>query len=323
MVQRVTGRLPDWARRDHPVLRYEMGRRPPASRSTRLLRALVNIVVLGVLGLIGVMVATNFGSQPAGQNPTDSLNNLLYIPLLAIQAILSVAALTQTAGAVGEEIRRQNWDNLRATPNGAELMMRARWASVFYRLQPALGLLLFMRVVLIAAMLWDLTAFQGRYLDLLINGITPSISLAVAVMLLSFLMTAVVLLPLTAIGFDAAFGLLIAATFPGRMLNTLAQALYILVRLGLIIGLGVLARAYMEGRLAGVGDGGGWAVVAINGAVGDWGLSFLYLGRYGEIWATIPYGVFMGLALMLFSLIQAALADVVLILAVRQGQRKG
>jgi hypothetical protein len=52
-------------------------------------------------------------------------------------------------------------------------------------------------------------------------------------------------------------------------------------------------------------------------------LSFLYLGRYGEIWATIPYGVFMGLALMLFSLIQAALADGVLILAVRQGQRKG
>ncbi|PJF24940.1 MAG: hypothetical protein CUN53_15295 [Phototrophicales bacterium] len=135
-------------------------------------------------------------------------------------------------------------------------------------------------------------------------------------------MTAVVLLPLTSIGFDAAFGLLIAATFPGRTLNTLAQALYILVRLGLIIGLGVLARTYMEGRLVGVGDGGGWAVVAINGAVGDWGLSFLYLGRYGEIWATIPYGVFMGLALMLFSLIQAALADGVLILAVRQGQRK-
>jgi hypothetical protein len=323
MLQRVIGQLPPWARRDHPVLRYEMGRRPTPSRAARLLRALINVVVLGVLGLIGVMVATNLGSQPAGQNLTDSLNNLVYIPLLAIQAILSIAALTQTAGTVGEEIRRQNWDNLRATPNGAELALRARWASVFYRLRSALGLVLLMRIVLIAAMLWDLTAFQGRYLDLLINGITPPISLAVAVMLLSFLMTAAVLLPLTAVGFDAAFGLLIAAAFPRRMMNTLAQAVYILARLGLIIGLGVLARAYMEGRLTAVGDAGGWAVVAINGALGDWGLSFLYLGRYGEIWATIPFGVFMGLALMLFSLLQAALADGVLILAVRRGQRGG
>jgi hypothetical protein len=323
MLQRVTGQFPAWARRDHPVLRYELGRRPPLSRRARLLRAFINVVIVGVLVLVGVLVATNLGTQPAGQNPTETLNAVLYIPLLVIQAILRVAAVAQTSGAVGEERRRQNWDNLRATPTGAELALRARWAAVFYRWRLTLALLLLARAVLIGAILWDLMAFQGRYLDLLINGITPELSLVVAVLLMSFLMTAALLLPLTAVGFDAAVGLLISAWFPGRTFNTLAQALYILLRLGLIIGLGVLARSFLEGGLQGVSDVGAWLIVGANGAVGDWGLSFLYLGRYGEIWAIIPFGIFLGLALMLFSLLQAAVTDGVLALAVRQAQRRG
>ena len=58
-------------------------------------------------------------------------------------------------------------------------------------------------------------------------------------------------------------------------------------------------------------------------AVGDWGLAFLYLGFYGEIWANVPYGVFLGLALVIFALLQAAFADQVLVFAVRRAQRKG
>ena len=58
-------------------------------------------------------------------------------------------------------------------------------------------------------------------------------------------------------------------------------------------------------------------------AVGDWGLALLHLGRNSEIWATIPYGIFIGLALLVFALIQAAVADRLLLLAVRQAQKKG
>ncbi len=323
MLQRITGPLPAWARRDHPVLRYEIGRHPPAKRAIKFLRAFINIVGIGLLLLIGTLVATNLGTQPAGGHPTDILNNVLYIPLLAIQAILSIAALAQTAGAVGDEMRRQNWDNLRATPTGAELAFRARWAAAFYRLRTGIGLLLIVRVILVGGILYDLTAFQGRYLDLLINGIVPELSLVVAVMLMAFTLTAAILLPLTAIGFDAAFGLLIAAIFPGRTTNTLAQALYILVRLAVIVSLGVLARAYMVGDLPSVSDAGAWGGLAANGAVGDWALSFLSLERYGEIWATVPFGIFLGVVVMGFALIQAALADGILALAVRRAQRRG
>jgi hypothetical protein len=323
MLQRITGPLPAWARRDHPVLRYEIGRRPPPARRARLLRAFVNIVGIGVLILIGVLTATNLGTQPAGAHPTDILNNVLYIPLLAIQALLSIAALAQTAGAVGDEVRRQNWDNLRATPAGAELAFRARWAAAFYRLRGGIALLLVVRLVLIGGILYDLTAFQGRYLDLLINGITPELSLVVAVMLMALTLTAAVLLPLTALGFDAAFGLLIAAFFPGRGANTLAQAVYIIARLAAIIALAFLARAYIAGDLLAVTDTGAWAILALNGGVGDWALSFLSLERYGEMWATVPFGIFLGVAVMFYALIQAVLADGVLAWAVRRAQRRG
>ena len=48
--------------------------------------------------------------------------------------ILSIAALTSTSSFVSDEMRRQNWDSLRATEHGAEMSMRARWVAVFYRL---------------------------------------------------------------------------------------------------------------------------------------------------------------------------------------------
>ncbi len=322
MMRRLTAQLPIWARPEHPVLRYEIGKGVRPRALSRYLRALGSVLLGGLLLLVGYLVATNLLRQPPGQTPTDALNGVLYFPTLALQVILSISAVTMTSGVVGDEQRRQNWDNLRATPAGAELAMRARWVSVFWRMRGLLILVVVLRVVLIGGILWDLTGFQGRYLDLLINGIVPELSLVVAVLLLAFLMTAALLLPITGVGFDGSAGLLIAALFPGRAAGALAQILYILLRVGLTFGLSLLAVRVLEGALV-LGDAGAWASVFANGALGDWGLSFLYLGRYGEIWTIVPFGVLMGLALLVFALAQAALADAVLGLAVRRAQRKG
>jgi hypothetical protein len=322
MMRRLTAQLPIWARPEHPVLRYEIGKGARPRTASRYLRALGGVLLVGGLLLMGYLIATGLLRTPPGQTPTDALNGVLYFPVLALQLILSISAVTTTSGIVGDEQRRQNWDNLRATPAGAELAMRARWVSVFWRMRGLLILVIVLRIVLIVGILWDLTGFQGRYLDLLINGIVPELSLVVAVLLLSFLMTAALLLPITGVGFDGAAGLLIAALFPGRASGVLAQILYILARVGLTLGLSLLAVRVLEGALL-IGDVGAWASVFANGALGDWGLSFLYLGRYGEIWAIIPFGVLMGLALLVFALVQAALADAVLGLAVRRAQRKG
>ena len=47
-----------------------------------------------------------------------------------------------------------------------------------------LGILLAIRLLLILGILYDLTAFQGKYIDLLVNGITPDISPLVGALLL-------------------------------------------------------------------------------------------------------------------------------------------
>src|SRR3990170_5176382 len=139
MIQRLSGQLPSWARLTHPVLRYEIGKVQPPPRRVRLLRAL-GVVLLGmVLIVAGYLIATNLLTRPAGPSLTESINAVIFWPLLSIQLIARIAALSLTANAVQDEVRRQNWDNLRATSLGAELALRARWASVFYRLRGLLG----------------------------------------------------------------------------------------------------------------------------------------------------------------------------------------
>ncbi|MBZ0302623.1 MAG: hypothetical protein K8J31_22960, partial [Anaerolineae bacterium] len=204
----------------------------------------------------------------------------------------------------------------------AELTMRTRWSAVFYRVRGLLGVILFIRALLIVGILIDLTAFQGRYLDLLINGIVPDVPLPVAALLLAFMMTASLLLPLTAVGFDAAIGLLISALFQQRTYAILAQILYFLFRVVWIGAMLLVATQFVNGDLP-VSDPGAWLIMGSFAGLGDWGLAFLNLGFFGEIWATIPYGIFLGLALLAFSLLQAALTDGIVALAIRQAERRG
>ncbi|MFQ3565812.1 MAG: hypothetical protein SNJ59_02325 [Aggregatilineales bacterium] len=321
MIRRLTGGLPDWAQPNHPILRHALGINQPRPRwQVRYGRALAFVLIGASLLLIGYLTATNFLRRAPGENPVEAINNTLFIPLLVAQLLLRAFAVLLTSSIVADQIHRQNWDSLRATPSGAELTLRARWALVFYRLRGLLGTVIAVRIGLLLLMLYDLTAFQGRYLDLLISGITPDVSLVIAVLLLALMMTAALLLPFTAVGFDASIGLLIAAQVRGRTLNTVLQVLYILLRVGLTVALLVLLFNFLRGGLF-ISGALAWLLIAAAAAVGDWGLSLLYLSRYGEIWAIVPYGILIGLALLVFALAQAAIVDQLLLVAVRRAQR--
>lgn len=323
MMRLFVGQLPAWARRDHPALRHELGQTVQVPTRVRLVRAFTQIVAVAGLLLIGLLVATNLLQRPPGTTPVESIFNILYVPTLVLQILLGATALGSSANLVTELMGRSTWDNLRATEGGVELSMRARWVAVFYRLRPLLILVIAVRVVLIALMLWELTAFQGRYLDLLVNGITPEIALPVAVILLSFTMTAALLLPVTSAGLDAAVGLLVSIYVRGRTSGTLAQALLLFARIFLTALLLVAGAQFMRGDLLSASDPGAWLLLAGGGALGDWGVGFLHLARYSEMWATVPFGVFMGTALLLFSLLQAVVADRLLVFAAHQGQQRG
>jgi hypothetical protein len=318
--QRLARQLPGWARRSHPALRYELGQPVRKPARVRYLRALLVVLGLLLLGLAGYAIATGLFAHEAGANPLEALQNTLYWPTLALQLLLIAAAFSLTIGKVAREARRQNWDNFRATPDGADLTLRARWAAVFYRLRGLLTIVIAVRVVLLVGLLWDLTAFQGRYLDLLISGITPEIGLVVAILLLSLTMTAALLLPITSVGLNAALGLLLSTAVRQRTYVTLVQVVYLLLRIGLAVVLLWAATGFLDGGLSPT-DLGAWLLIFGAAALGDWGLALLSLSLSGEVWATVPYGIFIGAALLIVALLQAALADGLLNWAVRRAQR--
>jgi hypothetical protein len=322
MLQRFAIQLPDWARSNHPLVRYELGQVQHTSRRSRFLRTAGFFTLLILLFWGGYAIATGFFQTAAGQSPTESAMAIFFWPTLVIQLVLQVVALTLTVNTVSEQKRRQTWDNLRATEDGAGLALRARWATVYYRLRLLLALVLLIRIGFIGGILFDLTAFQGRYIDLLVNNITPEISPIVGALLLAFLMTSGLLLPLTGVGLHAAIGLLVSVTVQQRLYSVMTQVILVIIRLSVVIALLVATTQFIRGNLA-LSDGAAWLLMGSYSALGDWGLSFLHLGFYGEVWATVPYAIFLGIGLLLFSMAQSAATEWILSYAIRRAERIG
>ncbi len=330
MIQRITGPLPEWASRKNPILNYQLKQSESTSSRARVMRALLIAFGLVILGLGGYAAATDIFTQPPGQHLTDSAVEILFYPMVILQVLTGIAALSLTIGTVSEERSHLTWDNLRATPIGAGLTLRTRWAAVFYRLRGLLALITIVRVLLIAGVLLDLTAFQGRYLDLLIGGITPDIpttlsgipfAVPAAALMLSLFLTAALLLPFTSTAFDASIGLLLSNILRQRIYSLIIQFLVFVVRVGIVAGLIWLVQRYVDGTQT-LTEWQAWAALFGFSAIADWGLMLMHLGFAGEIWAIIPYGIFLGPALLLFVLVQALLSDLMLRWAVNIAEHR-
>ena len=322
MIRRIVGPLPTWAERKHPVLRYELNRRqPPPSTRSIALRIIFAAVALAVLGLLGYLWATNGLQDDPGINPADAIWRILLFPALFVQAITVIAAFSLGVEAISDERRRQTWDNLRATPQGAALALRTRWVAVFYRLRGPLLVIISTRLLLVGVVMYQLTSHRGAYLDILTANITPETSLALGVVLLAALITAAFLLPLTSVGAEAAFGLLISATIKNRTFSALLQVLYLLARLAFAGFLLWAITQFLLGELI-VGDAVSWLLVAGGAAFADWGVTLMHLSEAGELWALVPYGIYIGAALLMLALVQALIADGLLALAIRQAEKR-
>jgi hypothetical protein len=224
---------------------------------------------------------------------------------------------------VSGEKQRQTWDSMRSTSHGTELSLRVRWVSVFYRMRSLLTITMGMRIVLIVGVLYDLTAFGGRYLDLLVGGTTPDLPVYLSALLVSFMLTAILLLPITSIGFEAALGLLVSTLLPQRVYNLLIQIFLTLLHLALVIGLIFLAfDIFQPSGIFSLNPVLTWLGLYGFGAIGDWGLYYLQLGYAAEAWAIAPYGIFIGPAMLVFALLQAYIADLMLSAAVRIADRR-
>jgi len=320
MLQRVTAQLPEWARPEHPAMRHTLGLAGRPNRRTYLLRLVLVLIILGIGGALITSSVLNNTMTTATQPVSEAVLNILYWPTLVVQLALSALVISYTSSVIGEEKRKQTWDTLRATRNGVGLALRARWsAAIFYRLSGFLILILLVRVILVGLLLYDLTAFGGDYLAIISGPATPQLPLPAVVVLLAISMTASFILPLTGISLDAAFGLLLSTFFQQRIFLVLVQVIAIIARILLTFALFVAMLAATDIITMPSTFSALLSMVGF-GAFGDWGLRYLNLAFYSDLWGMVQFSIFMGVALLITAFLQMVLAELIVMLAIRRGE---
>ena len=313
--------LPPWALPEHPLLQYELSHHRANNRRSRFFAQLITISVL-FAGFAALYAATLL--HPAsGDNLTGVIWQSVYYPTLALQQLTAIVALMLGAASVGGERSRNTWDNLRATEFGAELALRARWAGILYRLRAPIAVILLTRFILIAGMLYDLTAFAGFYPQMLGAQATPPLpAWRLDLLLIALAVTVTILLPCVQIAAIAAFGILLSVAVRERIYAAVIQILVAAIQLAFAAA-GALAIAHMLRAEAPVSGAWSYALFFGYSTFGDWGLLLAQLGSLGEIWHRAPYGstISMGLVVPLFALGLAA--DGAIWLAARLSESRG
>ncbi len=319
MLRRLAQSLPAWARPNHTFMRQYL-RDVPFSLRRYLSQQAVAVASFFLIVLISVALLNILQPFTWSSIASELIWQMLFLPALLIQLVLIIRAMNTTIAAVGSEKQQQRWDSLRATEDGIALSFRARWASVYYRLAPYLSLAYLIRLVLIIGILYDLTAFRGGYLDLLVANITPTVSLLVATLLLAAAMAAVILLPFTSVGFEAALGLLFSTWFHDRVYRVIALGIWLILRIGALVFFGVVISQFLSG--IDTPDWLIWLSLVMFALLGGWGLIILQLGFFATIWALLPYSIFLGALLLGAVFLQALLADYCLQWAIRSAQKR-
>ena len=312
--------LPIWARPNHPILQYELAHlKHNSSRQTRFLQLLILAMILG---LGGYLYATYIYVSPTQGNITDLAWRILYFPTLLVQVFTSIVALSLGIRSVGHERSKRTWDNLRATEVGAELTLRTRWIAILYRLRAPILAILLVRLILLIGILYDITAFGGRYTEMLTQNLTPAVTdPRIGLVVIALIMTMSLLLPITMIASSAGIGILVSVIFKDRSYSATIQVLLTAFQLFVIGALLAGVTQFMMGQLT-LSDGASFALFMAYAGFGDWGLLLLQLGTAGEVWVIVPYGILIGVGLIILMLIQAAITDGMLWLAVKLSESR-
>lgn len=307
MIDHLTIRLLEWVHPNHPILRYKLSRKKHGiNRSTHSLNIL-NAVVLCLLTL-GYVYVMGWLHPLASTNLTGMIWHIVYFPMLLLQFGLQIYVFSSTIYSVGSERRRLRWDIVCITEIGEELSIRTWWIAVFYQMRSGLGFIFVVRSILILGILHDLTTFRGYYLEILTVNVTPEISLLSSIFLLGLLITAGIFLPFTASGLDAAVGLWISTKVKKQIFIALIHGIIVVIRIAVMVVLLVVTTQILQGDLELINPVA-WFILFIFAAIGDCGLLFLHLGALGVIWASVPYAMFFGLALVVLILIQIFITD--------------
>ncbi len=321
----VYAQLPAWAQPENPVLRYLLDR--PQRRP--LWRGLVWAAWLAILaGLVGINAAaydadwSPWADLAAGSSPGTVAYSVLYYPLVILQGGALALALLAASNAVTTEQQRGTWEAFKVTSHGAEMVIRARWAAVFFQLRWVLILLVLPRLFFAARMLAGVADYQGYHIDLYITGITPEVPLEGAVILLAALMTAALVQIPVLVGLYAALGVLLSARVHRRGVMLLLRVMGVLAHL-VVVGLALEAGSHVLSqtllpRSAHVTH---WLELLGMGVWGDQGLRLMDLETALQTWTDVHYAVWLGAALLAAIVAEVFVTNALLGLAVRWASR--
>ncbi len=307
--------LPHWAQPDHPIMRSVMG----YNRQTNWRRMLLRLGFL--IALIAVAVAAGYIYAEQNSDEAPTLRETLYWPLVAGQILAMLLAIIITTNVVAQERQQQTWDSLKLSLIGVGLMLRARWASVFFRLWWLMAAITIGRLVYFILMLQDMTEFQGRALDLYISGITPEISLDSAILLMTALMTSFILQPFISVALAAAVGIMISVFTHTRSVVILGLLLLVGLRLATSVGSLVVGGTIFENtvgitpEVAELSTTQAWSRLVLSSLEGDMMLKLFHLDTLGQIWADVKNAVYIGGIMLALTLIQAVIANILVIFA--------
>lgn len=301
---------------DAGPLRYMLG------KSGRMTRRSLVMHILAAVAYIGILITGAAALGIASGTPSAIAYTGLYVPTIAAQFVVSAMAFGLTIHTVHNLRRKQTWDAMRATAGGSAAAMRAAWAAtVYYRLSGLLGVLVYApRLVLLGFLLWDLTAFRGDYLTLIAGGHRPIIAPPFDILLFGAYIAAAFLLPLSAIGLEAAVGLLFS-TFArsrqtasliqiiltsGRFLWAVIPAAYLIEQMS--VSLQLTEPAFLR------------ASFLASSIAGDWSLSSMNISNIDKIWSDVHSSAYYGVILLGVVLLQSALTALILRWAARRAQ---
>jgi len=282
------------------------------ARGRRIVRVALQVLAMALVVLLGYQIASQSGGQSV-----PSLHDVLYWPLALVGVLVGLAAMTLTGNAITLEKARGTWDSLRITVYGARLVFQARWAAAFYMLRGPLGVLLLARVIFVLGILIDLMQYyQGRFLDLLLSGSVPPVSVVVGVALLAATMTVGLLQPLVAVGLDAAVGLVVSVMVREPRYDVMVRTILGVLRVGFAV-LAMLVGSQAFDMAPWMTPAGAWGGVLFQSLFGDQALRLLDLEKSALLWSRLEYGVFIGLVLLVCTVAQAWLAGQLVSLAAR------
>lgn len=327
--------LPAWMEDDHPMMKRELQRGYHRQRITnhwlRRVRWLSLVASALMLGIIGYTVMGMLRQDNPNMPFSQQVYSWQLVPLYIIHFLLFMGAFSLGLNTIHDQKRINTWEKIRVTSDGIRLIMWARWAYLtFHHNALLLTVVYVVRVVMIGALLYDLTAFGGNYLRYLLLQSTPAVPHGLGVVLVGANITAGLLLPLSMLSLTSALSLLASTYFTQPILIWFAKitftAVYFLIGTALML---LVTSLYMETVYEGnsilahqnIGIAGWFAAVGVT-VYADWGASLLYLGFLGEhVWVNIPYGIWIGVGVLAVVMVQVILAEICLRIAVYRAER--